>query len=97
VKVDNTELDYRAYLTERFNEVLGIKVMDWPSVSHRELVARAVSRTPPFDQKGSGYRDSLVWADVAELAKSGHDVVLASEDRIFADQDETLAPNSRRK
>lgn len=90
--VDDTELDYRAYLTGRFDEVLGITVMDWPDVPHRELVARAVNRTPPFDQKGSGYRDSLVWADAVELAESGHDVALASEDRIFAGQDEMLAP-----
>ena len=92
VKADDTEFDYRTYLKERFDEVLAITVMDWPIVSHRELVARAVSRTAPFDQKGSGYRDSLVWASVVELAKSGRDVALASEDRIFAGQDDMLAP-----
>lgn len=92
VEADNTGFDYRAYLIERFDEALGITVMDWPDVSHRELVARAVSRTVPFDQKGSGYRDSLVWAAVVELAKSGRDIALASEDRIFAGQDNMLAP-----
>jgi PIN domain len=93
VKVDDTELDHRAYLTERLDEVLAITVMDWPTISHRELVVRAISRTPPFDHKGSGYRDSLVWADVVELAKAGHHVALASEDKIFAGQDGMLAPH----
>jgi len=92
VKADDTGFNYRTYLTERFDEVLAITVMEWPRVSHRELVARAVNRTAPFDQKGSGYRDSLVWADVVELAQSGHDIALASEDRIFAGQGGMLAP-----
>ncbi len=90
VEVEDIQLDYREHLAKRFDEVLGITVLDWPTVSHRELVARAVSRTPPFDQKGGGYRDSLVWTDVVELSKSGHQVALASEDRIFAGQDERL-------
>jgi hypothetical protein len=95
VKVEDTEFDYRAYLVERFDEVLSITVTDWPNISHRELVTRAVSRKPPFDQKGSGYRDSLVWADVIALAKAGHDVVLVSEDRIFADPNGMLAAQLR--
>src|SRR5262249_54391515 len=84
--------DYRADLTERLEEVLGIAVLDWPDVPHSDLVSRAVSRRPPFDSKGSGYRDSLVWANVLELAKARADVALCSEDKIFAGQDETLAP-----
>lgn len=95
VRIDDAGFDYRAYLTDRFDEVLAITVMSWPTVPHRELVARAVSRTPPFDEKGSGYRDSLVWASVLELAKSGHDIAFASEDRIFAGKDDMLAPQLR--
>lgn len=78
-------LDYRSYLLSRFDEVLGITVLEWPTVSHRELVARAVSRTPPFDARGSGYRDALIWTDVLKLAASGRHVVLVSHDGAFAD------------
>jgi hypothetical protein len=46
----------------------------------------------PFDQKGGGYRDSLVWASVLELASDGHDVALVSADLAFADKDGQLHP-----
>jgi hypothetical protein len=91
VRMESVEFDYREYLAERFDEVLAITVLPWPHISHRELVARVVSRTPPFDQRGSGYRDSIVWASAVELARSGQDVVLVSEDKIFAGQDGKLA------
>lgn len=78
-----TVLDYRAYLTERFDEVLGVTVLGWPPVDHAALVARAVGRRAPFDAKGGGYRDALVWADAVGLAAAGHEVVLVSQDRAF--------------
>lgn len=86
------DFDYRTYLLQRFDEVLGIDILEWPEVPHAELVARAVSRMPPFDGRGSGYRDSLLWADVVELASSGNEVALVSQDRVFADGD-SLAPS----
>lgn len=92
IEVEDVPFDYRAYLTERFDAQLGITVLPWPAVPHEELVARAVTRTPPFDEKGGGYRDSLVWADVVELARTGHDVALVSADRAFAGKGEQLAP-----
>jgi hypothetical protein len=81
------DFGYRSYLLQRFDEVLDITVLEWPEVSHQELVARAVNRIPPFDNRGSGYRDSLVWADVLALARSGRDVALVSQDKIFASGD----------
>ncbi len=84
--------DYRAYLTERFDERLGFTVLPWPNTPHKELVARATSRTPPFDLKGGGYRDSLVWADAVELARTGGDVILISGDKAFAGVDGDLHP-----
>lgn len=86
-------LDLRAYLTERFDEVLGFTVMPWPTISHEDLVRRAVNRTPPFDERGSGYRDSLVWADVLALAREGRDVAFVTDDKIFASSDRGLAPS----
>jgi hypothetical protein len=84
---------YRSYLKERLDSRLGVTVLPWCEVSHAELVHRAVSRTPPFDSNGCGYRDSLVWADVVELARAGRDVVLVSADRAFATPDGSLAPS----
>ena len=86
-------IDYRANLLERFDEVLNFTVLDWPGVSHAHLVSRAVGRIPPFDAKGGGYRDSLVWASVLELVVAEHDVVLVSADRAFAGQQGELHPS----
>lgn len=92
LSANDDQFDYRNYLAERFDTQLGITVLDWPSVSHPDLVARAVNRTPPFDGRGSGYRDSLVWENVLELARKGDDVALVSADGVFAGPDKALAP-----
>lgn len=90
VSADDESFDYRSYLIDRFDR-LGITVLPWPSVTHEELVARAVRRRPPFDEKGGGYRDSLVWADAVQLAASGCRVALVSSDRAFTGPDSQLA------
>ena len=82
---------YREYLNDRLDATLGVTVLDWPTASHADLVRRAVSRMPPFDAKGGGYRDSLVWASVLELVRDGQHVALATEDRTFFGPDGNLA------
>lgn len=82
---------YREELLEALESQM-IGILPWPDVSHSDLVARAVSRTPPFGANGSGYRDSLVWAAAlaAAIPEPGitygapKHVVLASQDRIFS-------------
>lgn len=87
-----TEEGYREYLAERFDYRLGFSVLPWPDIPHADLVARAVRRTPPFNENGGGYRDALVWFDVARLAREGRDVVLVSSDkRAFAGPDGELS------
>ena len=84
--------NYRKYVEERFDERLSFTVLPWPQTAHQDLAMRAVNRTPPFNEKGTGYRDSLVWADVVELARSGHDVALVSMDKAFEGNPGELAP-----
>jgi hypothetical protein len=91
-EIPSESFDYRAYLMERFDTQLGIELLPWPTVDHADLVRRAISRTPPFNENGGGYRDSLVWASVLELARKGHDVALVSADRSFAGTDGKLSP-----
>lgn len=76
-------LDYRHYLLQRFDEVLGISILDWPDTPHEVIVQRAVSRIPPFNERGGGYRDTLIWMDVLRLAEKGDHVVLVSADSAF--------------
>lgn len=63
-----TAADYREYVEERIDEYLGFDVLALPGTDHADLVRRAVNRIPPFDSKGSGFRDSLLWGNVVELA-----------------------------
>lgn len=89
---DPLTFDYRAYVEERFLEHLGFTVLPWTEVPHEEVAMRAVNRTPPFNEKGTGYRDALVWTDVVELARRGRDVSLVSMDKAFAGEGDVLAP-----
>ena len=59
-------------------------VLDLTEASHESLVKRAVYRKRPFDENGSGYRDTLIWTSVVELAtNTDENVILLSEDKIF--------------
>ena len=90
------QFDYRAYITERWDERLAFNVLPWPSVAHEELVERAVKHLPPFNSKGSGYRDALIWSDVLALAAEGRDIAFVSSDGVFGDAEANLLTSSRR-
>ena len=61
-------------------------VLPYPDVSHQELTERAIHRRKPFDSKGSGHRDALIWEAVLTLADKDDDqVVLLSNDGAFND------------
>ena len=67
-------------------------ILPYPDVPHRELSTRAIHRRKPFDKKGSGYRDSLIWESVVNLAASvDGQVILLAEDGDFTDDKVKLA------
>ena len=67
-------------------------ILDYPDTTHEELVKRAVARRRPFDTKGSGYRDALVWESLLNLATSVSDpVVLLSADKDFGEEGKLCA------
>ena len=85
--------NFRVRLKERLDEA-GTVFLDYPETKHSELVKRAVSRSRPFDSQGSGYRDSLIWESVAELAHSvDGEVILLSSDKAFSNQKGELHPD----
>lgn len=43
-------------------------ILNYPDVPHEVIVRRAISRRRPFDESGSGYRDTLIWLCALELA-----------------------------
>ncbi len=66
---------------------LGVEILPPPEIAHTEIAKRAISRARPFNEQGNGYRDTLHWLSLVELAKvSGdEDYVFVSADAIFAD------------
>ena len=61
-------------------------ILEYPSASHEDLVKRATARRKPFNAKGSGYRDALIWQTVLDLAMQvDEDIVLVSSDKDFQD------------
>ena len=81
-----------AHETESFKCALQGKLQDanvvvvgYPDTSHEVLVGRATSRTRPFDDAGSGYRDTLIWMNVLDLvARATEPVVLVAADNAFS-------------
>jgi hypothetical protein len=74
---DRSEFEkrFRARLKE-----LGFAVISFPSVSHEEIVKRDLNVKKPFDSKGKGYRDTLLWLGfVGVIDKDTTKAVLVSE------------------
>jgi hypothetical protein len=44
-----------------------VQHVNYPTIPHAELIRRAIVRRKPFDDKGSGYRDALIWTTLLEL------------------------------
>lgn len=76
ISIDNISIDsevqkYRDFL-EMFSFQNGMTIAEeYPDVSHKEIVRRALLRKKPFKQDGStGYRDYLVWLTCITLART---------------------------
>ena len=62
--------------------------LHYPDISHADVVRRAVSRKRPFDQNGSGYRDTLIWLSALNLAsQTDGKIILVSKDEDFGKSD----------
>lgn len=60
--------DYEQILTQRCQD-LGIWILDYPDVSHRDMVKRELSKRKPFKDSIKGYRDALIWETVLKAGK----------------------------
>lgn len=69
------------YLEDRIVNQLHGGLMPWPAQSHEQIVDRTLKRVPPFDQKGRGYRDTLIWlAAVDEAHRLDAELIVVSKD-----------------
>ena len=74
---------FRERLTTTFAAASG-KIPGYPKRSHEEIARRAIQRIRPFNDKGSGYRDTLIWLTILELAYQAEDkIILVTNDNDF--------------
>ena len=60
--------EYKQLLQEKFNAIQ-VRYLNYPQTSHEEITKRALRRRKPFDGDGQkGYRDTLIWESILELA-----------------------------
>lgn len=70
-----------------------VSVVDYPDVPHKAIINRATARRKPFDEKGSGYRDTLIWMTVLDLIPQTDDsIIFVSKDKDFRDKQGSLHP-----
>ena len=77
---------FRERITRQFSSS-NCSVLEYPNTQHRELVSRAMDRHKPFSDKGSGYRDALIWSSILELACRDTEsiILLSSNTKDFGD------------
>lgn len=65
----------------------GVAVPEYPIASHRDVTDRAIYRRKPFRDSGAGYRDTLIWLTVLELADQVEDniVLVTNNTHDFGD------------
>ena len=80
---------YPARLDRRVAE-FGATVVPIPDITHRELLERALFRRKPFgEKKDTGYKDTLIWLTVLQVAREqGAPVAFVTSDGDFRDGDQ---------
>lgn len=79
---------YSTYLNEKLSRVR-YSLIEYPNISHEVLARKAIQHKKPFKPNGQGYRDSLIWSTILELAGGGNlDQIgfVSSNIRDFADE-----------
>tara|TARA_R110002096_G_scaffold5175_30_gene24281 strand:+ start:31 stop:1128 length:1098 start_codon:yes stop_codon:yes gene_type:complete len=57
---------YRAKLMSKFGGLA--EAFPYPSIDHESVVQRAILRRRPFQDSGAGYRDTIIWESILEIA-----------------------------
>jgi hypothetical protein len=63
---------------------VGVTLLETPSVAHDVVARRAIARRRPFNESGSGYRDTLHWMSVLEIVRERYE----NEDIVFVSADQ---------
>ena len=69
---------YRLRLDSRF-EKISVRILPYPPITHEAMVDRQLKDLMPFQPKGTGYRDALIWYSLLEeLKKEDRDCVIVT-------------------
>lgn len=87
-------------LTARFRQAFESALLEHkvviakpPAIGHDELVRRGLNGREPFDGKGKGYRDALIWYNVLEVEKTDAVLFVTRNTRDFADPENPARPH----
>lgn len=72
--VEDEVASYEISLRQKLEEA-SVAVYAIPTVSHEFLVNKAIQRKSPFADKGTGYRDALIWETVKEILRTSDEMV----------------------
>jgi PIN domain len=75
--LDDDVANYEVALSDALRGARAL-IAEPPNVGHDEIARRAASRIKPFNERGSGYRDTLIWMTVLERAAQADEVVFVS-------------------
>ncbi|HMK37655.1 MAG TPA: PIN domain-containing protein [Desulfomonilaceae bacterium] len=86
-EIDELCQQYEDYFQSKLNYLNG-EMLDPDSLSHSTLIERAVKKRKPFDEKGRGYRDALIWELILDRLDSDDDTLafVTENTNDFADK-----------
>lgn len=84
--------EYRTTLTKALEEV-DAEIPGYPKLSHQEVTARILARRKPSVSKDEGYRDTLIWESILEVAAQRPVAFITLNKRDFADSQGGLHPD----
>ena len=74
--------EYERWLRHKIATEVDGRIPPIPSISHQDLIRKAVEKIHPFKPNGSGYRDALIWQTVLVEASSTQ-VAFVTRDHDF--------------
>ncbi len=75
--INEESRNYNYFLTTDIKEDFNLEIFDYCQISHERIVNRAILHKKPFDEKSEkGYRDSLIWESILDIAQKAEDEVV---------------------
>ncbi len=80
------KINHKKELEQEFNNFVEsekIELISLPKINSQKLIKRALNKTPPFEDKGRGFKDTLVWLSILNYKNNDDKFIFLTEDGIF--------------